>query len=148
MNLHVWPTRDDLSELRRPWKLATFAIALAVLFWGAFAFRLSDWDLGISLSMALPTYALSPWAVRLVVRAVRARPRGWPLHVLLGVAVAYVVADLLYWGYNRALGHGMVRFENFIVSFPLFVLAGIVWSYYGSLRDLAREVRVAITARR
>ena len=44
---------EPFSELLRPWKLATLAIGIALLIAGRFYFQAPDWDIPISLIMAL-----------------------------------------------------------------------------------------------
>jgi hypothetical protein len=137
----VVPDRAYLRELLRPWKPATFAGSLAVLLYGALTMDIGDWDVGVTLVMGALTYVLAPWCVHLVHRAWRSRPRHWPWHVLLSLALAVFVVDTVYMAYSRAVGNPTDREGNFLASFPLFYLAGVLWSWRGSVRELVRALR-------
>jgi hypothetical protein len=141
------PDRAYFRELRRPWKLATFAGAEAVLLYGALTMGIGDWDVPVTLIMGTLTYVLAPWCVHLVHRAYRARPRHWPWHVGLSLALAVFVVDTVYLAYSRAVGNPTDSEGNFYASFPLFYLAGVLWSWRGSVRELWQAVRAALARR-
>jgi hypothetical protein len=82
--------------------------------------------------------------VHLVLRAGRSRPRHWPWHVLLALALGVFVVDTVYMAYSRAVGNPTDREGNFLASFPLFYLAGVLWSWRGTVRELFAAVRVAL----
>ena len=65
------PWRAELAELARPWKLATFAIAMALLLFGALYMHVGDWDVGVTLLMGTLTYATAPTVVRTNCRRTR-----------------------------------------------------------------------------
>ena len=144
----LWPDRAALRELLRPWKLASFLIAMAALLYGAVNFHIGDWDVGVTLLMGTLTYVLAPWAVLVIGSAVRYRPRGWWAHVALALLVAVLVVDTSYVVYSELAGNRQDREGNFRASFPLFFLAGMCWLYRGSLREMWRELRQAIASRR
>ncbi len=137
------PDRVYFAELKRPWKVATFAAGMACLFYGAVNFAFSDWDIGISVLMGALTYVCAPWTVCVITVCVRDRPRHWPLWLAGAVFVAWMVVDGSYVAYNAAMGHFVLRAENLVASSAFYFLAGMVWSYRGSLRQLARGVRRA-----
>jgi hypothetical protein len=146
-NYSLWPDRAALRELLRPWKLASFLVAMALLLYGALNFGIGDWDVGVTLIMGALTYVLAPWSVLVIGSALRYRPRWWWAHVLLAVVVAVLVVDTSYTIYHSLAGNRQDREGNFLASFPLFFLAGMCWLYRGSLRELARELRQALSAR-
>lgn len=131
----LWPDRGYVAEWGRPWKLVTFGVGLGWLVYGALNYRIADWDVGISLIMGGLTYLCAPWCVSVFIRAVRDRPRGGLLPVLVALVVTWGVVDGIYWVYHVALGIPMYRWANFMASLPLFLLAGTGWLYRGSLRD-------------
>ena len=55
---------EALSELVRPWKLATLAMGIALLIVGRFYYQAPDWDVPISVIMALVAYATASWSMR------------------------------------------------------------------------------------
>jgi len=135
------PDHSYLRELRRPWKLATLAVGMAWLFYGALCYDISDWDVGVSLIMGGCTYLWAPWSVTTIFRALRHRPRLWPLHLVTALIPALFTVDWAYWIYHTAIGNRMLRWENFKTSLALYFLCGILWCYRGTLRELVRDIR-------
>lgn len=123
--------RASLHELLRPWKLATLAIGVGLMIAGVFYYRISDWDVGISIVMPVLTYITAPWCVRVFLgRHFRLYPAAlfW----------TWFTVDGIYWFYHRFVGNEMLRAENFTTSTPLFLLMGCFWLYRGGLRDFQR----------
>ena len=143
----LWPDRAAIRELRRPWKLASFCPAMALLLYGAVNFGIGDWDVGVTLLMGSLTYALAPWSVLVIGSALRYRRRGWWAHVLWALLVAVLVVDTSYALYHSLAGNRQDREGNFRASFPLYFLAGMAWLYRGSLRSLVIDLRQALSAR-
>jgi hypothetical protein len=132
-----------LRELRRPWKLASFAAGIASLFYGALNYQFGDWDIGVSVLMGGLTYLCAPWTVHVIATCVRDRPRYWLLWLVVALCVAWGVVDGSYVAYHLAMGHAMLRAENLRASTPLFFLAGLLWFYRGSLKELRGDLRRA-----
>ncbi|WP_157753820.1 hypothetical protein [Lysobacter capsici] len=141
----VLPDRAYLRELRRPWKLATFAMGMGWLLYGATHYGIGDWDVGISIVMGGLTYLLAPWSVLLIGSGLRYRRRWWWAHMILAISVAIFVADTSYVIYHTLAGNPMYRDANFRASIAFYFIAGTLWLYRGSLKDMAREFRQAIT---
>lgn len=138
------PERSYFLELRRPWKLASFAAGMLWLLYGALCYDISDWDVGVSIIMGGLTYLCAPWSVTTIYGSIRARPKAWPLRTLAAFVPAMLAVDWVYWVYHTALGNRMLRWENFKVSMALYFLCGILWCYRGSPRDLAAEFKTKI----
>jgi F0F1-type ATP synthase assembly protein I len=123
---------DYFRELYRPWKLLTFLVGMAWLIYGALNFKISDWDVGVSILMGGLTYLLAPWTVFLIGSAICFRPRRWPVHVLLGFFVALTIVDTCYVLYHTIVGNEMYRDANFLASITLYFIAGfLLRSNYG-----------------
>lgn len=135
------PDRAYLAELARSWKLMSFAIGMGWLLFGALTYGISDWDVGISLLMGGLTYLSAPWSVGTILAAVRYRSRRWLLGIAMALFVAWVVVDGIYVLYHTIMGNLMFRIENFFASSVLYFLAGAIWLYRGSLRELLANVR-------
>ncbi|MDP2681704.1 MAG: hypothetical protein Q8P28_02705 [Deltaproteobacteria bacterium] len=133
------PDRKYFSELRRPWKLATFGIGMLWLLYGAVYYDICDWDVGISLIMGGLTYVFAPWSVITIYNSIRFRPHAWPLRVVAALVPAMFAVDWVYWLYHSAVGNQMLRWENLKVSMALYFICWIVWCYRGSLTDIVRE---------
>ena len=135
------PDRGYIAELARPWKLLSFAIGMGWLFFGALNYGISDWDVGISILMGGLTYLCAPWSVGTILAAVRQRPPGWALRIVTALFVAWIVVDGIYVLYHTLMGNEMFRIENFYASSALYLLAGSIWLYRGSLREFLANVR-------
>lgn len=138
------PNRSDIRELARPWKLFSFAVGMTWLLYGALNYGIADWDIGISVVMGSLTYLLAPWSVRTILTALRYRARYWIFKVGIALLVAWLVVDGVYVLYHTAMGNQMFRIENFYASSALYFLAGAIWLYRGSLRELVADVRTAV----
>ena len=141
------PDGAYVRELVRPWKLLSFLVGMGWLLFGAITYGISDWDIGISLLMGGLTYLTAPWSVRTILMAVRYRPAYWMSRIAAALCVAWVVVDGIYVLYHTLMGNEMYRIENFYASSALYFLAGALWLYRGSLRDLTIESRTAFRAR-
>ena len=58
---------DESTELLRPWKLATLAIGIGLLVVGSFHYEAPDWDIPISIIMALMAYLTAAWSMHVMV---------------------------------------------------------------------------------
>ena len=105
----LFPSKTDLRELARPWKLVTFAIGMSWLLYGALNYGISDWDVGISILMGGLTYVLAPWSIKTIFAALR-KP-SWPgvAKVVISLGTAWFVIDGVYVIYHTAAGNEMLR---------------------------------------
>lgn len=128
-----------LRELRRPWKLVTFALGLGWLLYGALYYDIADWDVGISLLMGGLTYLLASWSIGRLIQL--RRPDGIGLAVALAALfAAWFCVDGVYVLYHDLAGNRIDREGNFRASLPLYFLAGMIWFYRGSLAELRRDL--------
>jgi hypothetical protein len=124
----------EAAEYLRPWKLATFAVGLALLLLGARAVHAPDWDIPVSFIMATCTYLTAPWSLRVLVER---RWRSWPLalfHTWFSVDGSYA----LYWHFTRPGVLDAMRDVNWPVSLPLYGICGALWLHRGPLAQLVR----------
>ena len=135
------PDRGYIAELARPWKLLSFAIGIGWLLFGALNYGISDWDVGISILMGGLTYLCAPWSVRTILAALGHRSPGWVFRIVTALFVAWIVVDGIYVLYHTLMGNEMFRIENFYASAALYLLAGSIWLYRGSVRELLTNVR-------
>lgn len=131
------PTRY-LRLLLRPWKVVTFLLGLAFFVWGAYYFDAPTWDVWNSVSMSALCYALAPWAVDLIVDSYRNQWRQIRLRLPLAAAIVYFVASGSYELYHLAVNgqHPITYWENLTFSVPVTIVAGLVWRFDGTLREL------------
>jgi len=126
-----------LTEYLLPWKLATLAIGIALLIIGSFYYRIPDWDVPVSLIMAVLTYLTAPWSMRVVLE------RQWKMLPGMLLATWFSVDGCywLYWHYMDPATLEVMRSANFPASLALYGLCGGIWLYRGSVRQLAEDIR-------
>ncbi len=123
---------DALNECKRPWKLVTFAIGLSLLIAGSFVFDAPDWDIPISIIMAIFTYLTAGWSMHVIVE------RNWRLWPLMFLVTWWCVDGCyaLYWGWMDPEVMDWMRSANAPASLSLYWMCGLVWFWNGSLLQL------------
>ncbi len=127
-----------MKELIRPWKLATLAVGLAFLYWGAFNLNCPDWSVGNSTVMGFYTYLMAPFSARVLVK------RQWMLWPVAAFFWWFCV-DGLYVAWNGLEGIPVYRQANFWASSALFWLCGFIWMPKASIKEALaspRSVRI------
>jgi hypothetical protein len=125
-----------LKEYVRPWKLVTLALGIALLVLGSFYYEAPDWDIPISLIMAMLAYLAAPWSLRVIVER---KWRLWPAVLF----VTWFTVDgsyWLYWRFKNPAALELMRDANFFASLCLYAICGLIWFYRGSLRQLYSEI--------
>ena len=130
-------TTSWLAEYARPWKLFSLAIGVALLIIGSFYDSAPDWDVPISLIMAILAYLTAPWSLRVMLE------RRWRFLPAALFATWFTVDGCywLYWHFKNPRALEFMRDANFPASLSLYVICGIIWFYHGSLRELLAETR-------
>ncbi len=126
-----------LVEYFRPWKLITFMIGLALLIIGSYYYDAPDWDIPISIIMAILTYLFAPLSIRIIVG------RKWHLWPVM-LFVTWFSVDgcyAVYWHFKNPAALEMMRDVNFPASLSLYVMCGIIWMYQGSLKQLFSDIQ-------
>jgi hypothetical protein len=129
-----------MKEYLRSWKLISLACGISLLIIGAYHYDAPDWDVPISLIMALLAYLTAPWSMRVMLER---RWRQWPAMIF----ATWFTVDGSYWLYWRAVDPvalELMREANWPASLSLYWACGVIWLYRGSLRELRREVHVAM----
>jgi len=126
-----------LSEYFRPWKLITLAAGVALLIIGSFYYEAPDWDIPISIIMALFAYLAAPWSLRVILE------RRWKLWPAMLFATWFTVDGCyaIYWHYKNPVALELMRSANFPASLALYGMCSLVWFYRGSIRQLLRDIR-------
>lgn len=125
----------DLVEYIRPWKLATLAIGIALLIIGSIHIEASDWDIPISLIMAILAYLTAPLCARAVFEW---RWKEFPAVILLtwfSIDGCYFV----YWSAVNPIALDGMRLANFYASLPLYWICGFIWLHQGNLSVLIKK---------
>lgn len=106
------------------WKNITFLIGLSWLIYGAVSFDYPDWDIPLSLLMALSTYLT---ADRFIL-AIKAKN---PLKVAAYSVGAWWAVDGSYWVYWGLTDTSvMIREGQWGMSLCLYLLCGFVWTAF------------------
>ena len=132
--------KPDITEYLRPWKLATLGIGITLLIAGSFYYRAPDWDIPISLIMALLAYLTAPWSLRVLIER---RWKQWPA-MLLATWFTVDGCYWLYWRYQDPVALELMREANFPASLSLYGMCGLVWLYRGSLGQMMSEARALL----
>ena len=132
--------KQCLTECARPWKLATLALGIALLILGSFYYEAPDWDIPISLIMAILAYLTAPWSLRVLVER---KWRYWPA-MLFATWFTVDGCYWIYWHFKNPAALELMRDVNFLASLSLYGFCGIVWLYRGSLHQLSSETGALI----
>ena len=130
-----------MVEYLRPWKLITLLLGIGALVFGALYYQALDWDIPISLIMALLSYLTAPFSVRILLEK---KWRFLPLMIFL----TWFTVDgcyAIYWHFKNPLALALMRDANFPASLSLYFLCGFLWLYQGSLRELISDIKSVIT---
>lgn len=135
LNGYLYPVREYL----RPWKLACLFFGIAVLAMGSFLHPAPDWDVGITIVMAICTYVTGPPTMRVLLE------RRWQLLPVAALATWISVDGIyaLYWYFVDSEALALMRSANWPASLPLYGLCGLLCLYRGSLRELVGALRAA-----
>jgi len=125
------------SEYLRPWKLVTLTVGIILLVVGSFYFQAPDWDIPISLIMALLAYLTAPWSLHVIVER---RWRRWPA-MLFATWFTVDGCYAIYWHFRNPVALEQMRSANFPASLSLYFTCGLIWYYNGALSQLAAKAR-------
>ncbi|HZW26089.1 MAG TPA: 3'-5' exonuclease [Gallionella sp.] len=131
------PASSLSKELLRPWKLFTLAVGIGLLIWGSFHYAAPDWDIPISLIMALFAYLSAGWSMHVMVER---RWRDFPL-MLLATWWSVDGCYALYWYFRDPVALELMRAANAPASLSLYWMCGLVWFWNGSLKELAARLK-------
>lgn len=121
------------TEPFRAWKLATLAASITLLIVGSYVMPAPDWDIPISIGMAVATYLLAPWSVDVFAR------RRWLLMPVAAYAACLCIDGIYtaYWAHEDPAALVM-RPAQWPASLLMFLACGMVWRHRGDLRSLLR----------
>lgn len=130
--LHAW-----ITEIARPWKLFSLACGIGLLIAGSFYYSALDWDIPISLIMAILTYLTAPWSLRAVLE------RRWKRLPLALFATWFSVDGCywIYWHFRNPSALDWMRAANFPASLSLYGICAVIWLYRGSLSQMRSDAR-------
>lgn len=103
------------------WKPLTFFCGLSLLIWGALYEGCRDWDISVSILMALSTYLSADRFVEACFRL------NWK-KVLIWSPAAWWAVDGVYWLYWTLVDTtAMLRSEQWLTSLCLYLMCGFLW---------------------
>ena len=134
---------DSSAEYARPWKLSSFFCGVALLLVGARWSGLPDWDGGVSVLMAVPTYFTAAPSLRVVLE------RRWN-QLPTALFWCWFCVDGTYALYWRFADPAALAFRpaNAFASLSLYVACGLVWLHHGTLKQLIQIIGAASWPRR
>ncbi len=135
---------ECLIEYARPWKLISLACGIALLVFGSFHYSALDWDIPVSLIMAVLAYLTAPWSMRVFLER---RWRLWPV-ALFATWFSVDGCYWLYWHFRSPLALEFMRSANLPASLSLYAICGIIWLYRGSLVEMRAELMTALRRKR
>jgi len=120
------------------WKNSTFFVGFSWLIWGALFLDYPDWDVGVSVVMAVSTY----FTADLVWQILRARKyRLMPMAAMS----TYWCVDGSYWAYWSLVDPSvMIREGQWPMSLCLFLLCGAVWSIVPAQQSLLDTAKLGL----
>jgi hypothetical protein len=134
----------SLTEYTRPWKLSSLAVGLLLLIIGSFYFQALDWDIPISIIMALLAYLTASWSLRVVIE------RQWKKMPLMLFFTWFTVDGCywIYWHFKNPKALEYMRAANFPASLALYAACGLIWYFQGSLKEMSAAFRIALNQKK
>ena len=123
-----------LTEYVRPWKLFSLLCGIALLIIGARYSGLPDWDVPVSLIMAVFAYFTAPCSMRVFLG------RQWK-QFPLAIFWTWFTVDgtyTIYWSFVDPAAL-IFRPANAMASLALYGACGLVWLHQGTLRQLVEK---------
>jgi hypothetical protein len=116
---------------------AKLAMGIGLLILGSFYYEAPDWDIPISLIMAILAYLTAPWSLRVVLE------RRWRHFPVMLFATWFTVDGFyaIYWHFKNPVALELMREANFPASLSLYGMCGLVWLYQGSLSQMFADIR-------
>lgn len=125
-------------------KNLTFAIGFSWLIYGALFFGYQDWDIGVSLMMAISTYLTADWVIGVIRRL---EYRQW----FKAAFLTWFSVQGSYAAYWLLVGQPERMLEGqWVTSLCLYLLCGVIWTSlqrFPTVLDLWRELKAAIYLR-
>ncbi len=84
---------------------------------------------------------MAPWSIYIILSAIRHRPKSWMWHILGALPAWLFVVDWIYMLCHMAMGNQTFREANFYASSALYLLAGVIWLYRGSLKEFLENLK-------
>lgn len=119
------------AEYARPWKLFSLWCGIALLVCGSYIMPAPDWDVPISLLMAIITYITAPCSMRVLLE------RRWRLAPIALFFTWFAVDGIysIYWILVDKQAWEFMRWGNAPASLSLYLICGLIWYPKCSLRE-------------
>ena len=126
----------SFKEFTRPWKVIAGLLGLCALILGSYYYNALDWDVPISIIMALCAYFSAPFSMRVILE------HQWRRLPAM-MAVTWFSVDgiyALYWHFRNPEALLLMRKANFPASLSLYLMCGVIWLYRGTFRQLVADI--------
>ena len=110
-----------------------------LLIYGALVYKISDWDINISVIMAICTYITAPIVTHVFWSSMQLKST--VLLFCLAVFMLWVSVDGVYVVYHFIANNQTFRYENFCASLFIYLFCGTIWSYDKPLRNFVQNLK-------
>jgi hypothetical protein len=116
-----------LADYFTPWRLITLFLGMVFLFAGALWSGLPDWDIPVSIIMAIPAYITAGPTMHVFTK------RQWH-NLPYAIFWTWFTVDGTYWIYWSLVDPSalVLRSANAGVSLALYAMCGVVWYQWGT----------------
>lgn len=128
-------------EYIRVWKLLFLLFVILFLSVASYLVNLPDWDIGISIIMALLSYFLSPISISYCLQLNNFKTIKKILIILIVFGFWWCTVDWIYVAYNEYNNNMYFRWANMFASTVLYILNGLLLSYKGNLENLLEDIK-------
>jgi hypothetical protein len=122
-----WGIKSYLKELIRPWKLISLIGGIISLILGSYIVKLPDWDIGLSIMMALLAYTFSSWSLALLLSSFYLN-RNKIISIIFFLFFCWLTVDGSYVIYNEIKGSMYFRLPNALASSLLYFICAGIWT--------------------
>lgn len=132
-----------LSEYCRIWKIVFLSLGLSALIVGSFLAKMVDWDIGISVIMAMMTYFFSSISgtIFLSFYFKSLKKKYILLYLILAIFLWIISVDISYILYSQYMHHVYYRGTNFLASTALYFICALMLSYRGSFKGYIEVIK-------
>lgn len=94
--------------------------------------------------MGTLAYLFAPWTIATSYRALKYKPKHYQWHLVTSLFCAWLTIDGSYYLWHTYAGNHMLRLSQAPASTFLYLLAGFLWWYRGSLNEFISDLNKAV----
>jgi hypothetical protein len=132
-------------EYFRFWKIAFLLIGILFLILGSFFAQMADWDVNISMIMAILTYFFSPLSGTILLSFYFKNVNQnflKSMFLILAALILWIISvDTSYVVYSKYMNHIYYRGTNFLASSMLYFICALILSWRGEVYYLIKIMK-------